>query len=150
MTNPLYDQVVQANVDLHSKLAADYNTNEPHFRPENVAKVEAKLRTVVDETRAARMLDLGCGTGFMIDIAKPFVAEIHGVDATPAMLEHVDRSGPAAITLHEGDTGSFPVDEGSFDVVTAYSFLHHLYDVRPTLATAAKALRPGGRFYADL
>jgi SAM-dependent methyltransferase len=72
------------------------------------------------------------------------------VDVTRAMLDRVDRSGPAVIELHEHDTGSFPVEPGSFDVVTAYSFLHHLYDIVPTLATAAKALKPGGQFYGDL
>jgi SAM-dependent methyltransferase len=97
-----------------------------------------------------RLLDLGCGTGFMIQIAKKLVAEIDGVDATASMLAVVDRSGPAQIRLFEGDTGSYPIEQGRYDVVTAYSFLHHLYDIRPTLATARRALRPGGVFYSDL
>lgn len=145
-----YDAVVAANVRLHTTMSESYQTCEPHFRPENLARVEQKLLAAIDGLEARRMLDLGCGTGFMIDIAKPHVASIHGVDATAAMLARVDRSGPAKITLEEGDTGSVEIEPGSFDVVTAYSFLHHLYDVGPTLATAARALREGGRFYADL
>ena len=35
-------------------------------------------------------------------------------------------------------------------MVTAYSFLHHLFDIEPTLRTASRALRSGGKFYADL
>lgn len=150
MDGTLNDQVVQANIDLHTQLADSYNTNEPHFRPENVAKVEARLLSVLDQSGRGRMLDLGCGTGFMIDIAKAHVEEIHGVDITQAMMDQVDRSGPARIELHRSDTGAFEPEPGTFDVVTAYSFLHHLADIRPTLATAAAALRPGGRFYADL
>jgi SAM-dependent methyltransferase len=42
------------------------------------------------------------------------------------------------------------LEQGAFDVATAYSFLHHLYDIVPTVRTAARALRPGGKFYADL
>ena len=145
-----YRAVVEANVALHSRMADDYDTCEPHFRPENVAQVESNLARIVQRTGAKRLLDLGCGTGFIINIARSHVEEIHGVDAAPAMLEKVVRSGPARIELHLHDTGTFPVDAGAFDIVTAYSFLHHLYDIRPTLRTAARALRAGGQFYADL
>lgn len=145
-----YQDVIRANIAVHSKLAAVYSTTEPHFRPENISLVESVLKRLVAETRATSLLDLGCGTGFMINLAKRHVGKIVGVDVTRAMLDQVDTSGTARIELHEHDTGSFEVEPGSFDLVTAYSFLHHLYDIRPTLATAARALRKGGRFYADL
>lgn len=145
-----YQKVIEANIALHSRMSDDYSTCEPHFRPENIQKVEDKLKPVIEATNAKRLLDLGCGTGFMINIAKKYVQEIHGVDVTQAMMDKVDKSGNATIVLHNHDTGSFPVEEGSFDVVTGYSFLHHLYDVVPTLQTAFKALRKGGQFYADL
>jgi SAM-dependent methyltransferase len=145
-----YQKVIEANIALHSRMSDDYSTCEPHFRPENIQKVEDKLKPVIEATNAKRLLDLGCGTGFMINIAKKYVQEIHGVDVTQAMMDKVDKSGNATIVLHNHDTGSFPVEEGSFDVVTGYSFLHHLYDVLPTLQTAYKALRTGGQFYADL
>lgn len=148
--NSAYAAVVRANQELHSALASAYNSSEPHFRPENVAHVEKRLQAVFAATHAERMLDLGCGTGFLINIAKKYVKAIDGVDVTPAMTDQVDLSGPAKIRVHLGDTGSFPAEEGAYDVVTAYSFLHHLYDISPTLRTAARALRPGGKFYADL
>jgi ubiquinone/menaquinone biosynthesis C-methylase UbiE len=145
-----YTEVIQANIAVHSKLATIYATTEPHYRPENLAVVDGMLAQLVAETSATSVLDLGCGTGFMINLAKHRVARVVGVDVTRAMLDQVDTSGPAKIELHEHDTGSFPVAPGSFDLATAYSFLHHLYDIKPTLATAARALRAGGRFYADL
>ena len=145
-----YREVIDANVALHTRMADDYRTCEPHFRPENRAKVKARLASLVAATRAKRMLDLGCGTGFMIDLARDLVAEIDGVDVTPAMLEKVDRSGPAKVEVFRDDAGSFPAREGAYDLVTAYSFLHHLYDVTPVCRTALRALREGGRLYADL
>ncbi|WP_426736361.1 class I SAM-dependent DNA methyltransferase [Myxococcus faecalis] len=150
MTTAKNDQVIAANIEVHSRLAAIYEKTEPHFRPENVRFVEGRLRELATKTQASKLLDLGCGTGFVIRIARQFVPEIHGVDVTAAMLAQVDRSGPAAIHLHQHDTGTFPAEPGTFDLVTAYSFLHHLYEVVPTLRTAANALRPGGVFYADL
>jgi ubiquinone/menaquinone biosynthesis C-methylase UbiE len=145
-----YQQVIEANIALHSKMADEYSTCEPHFRPENIQQVENRLKKLFDEVQAIRMLDLGCGTGFMINIAKKYVTHIDGVDVTQAMMDKVDRSGDCVINLHNFDTGSFPAEEGFYDVVTGYSFLHHLYDIAPTINTAFKALKTGGKFYADL
>src|SRR5262245_13313333 len=117
----MYQQVLEANITVHSRLAADYSSCEPHFRPENVAQVTRKLRKVADAAGRGRMLDLGCGTGFMINIGRAIFDEIHGVDATQAMLDRVERSGPARIELFCADTGRFAPAPGSFDVVTAYS-----------------------------
>jgi ubiquinone/menaquinone biosynthesis C-methylase UbiE len=146
----LTEKVIEANIAVHSKLAAQYQQCEPHFRPENVAKVERRLRELVKETRAQKMLDLGCGTGFMINIARAHLRHIIGVDVTAAMLERVDKSGPAKIEVVNHDTGTYPSERGTFQLVTAYSFLHHLAELLPTFRTASRALAPGGKFYADL
>lgn len=148
--NKIYDEVIQANIALHTKMSDAYSGCEPHFRPENVEKVRQKIKFVADSTKAKNLLDLGCGTGFIINIAKSMVPNITGLDVTQAMLDKVDTSGDCDISLHNVDTGSFNGANGNFDMVTAYSFLHHLYDVCPTLETAYKALKQRGMFYADL
>lgn len=145
-----YQEVIEANIALHSKMSEQYSTCEPHFRPENIRKVESIISEVIKSVNGKRLLDLGCGTGFIINIAKKYVSEITGVDVTQAMLDKVDKSGGAKITLMRADTGSVPLPEASFDVVTAYSFLHHLYDIAPTIKTAFRSLKKGGKFYADL
>jgi SAM-dependent methyltransferase len=150
MNEGKYQDVIKANIAVHSQIASVYAKTEPHYRPENVADVRASLERVQKATNGKSMLDLGCGAGFMIDIGKTMFQRIVGVDVTKAMLDKIDRSGPAKIEIHEHDTGTFPAEPGAFDVVTAYSFLHHLYDVRPTFGTAAKALKKGGQFFADL
>ncbi len=147
-----YKEVIEANIALHSKMSGDYNSCEPHFRPENIAKVEARLKKALDAGTGVgnKMLDLGCGTGFMINIGKKHFKEITGVDVTQAMMDRVDKSGDAKINLINSDTGSVQVEENSYDIATANSFLHHLYDTKPTINTAFKALKKGGVFYADL
>jgi ubiquinone/menaquinone biosynthesis C-methylase UbiE len=145
-----YQDVIKANIELHTKLSEHYTTCEPHFRPENIKKVEGILAGIISSVKAERMLDLGCGTGFMISIGKKYLKEICGVDVTQAMLDKVDRSGSCKIQLINEDTGTVDPGNESFDLVTAYSFLHHLYDIKPTVSTAFKALKSGGKFYADL
>jgi ubiquinone/menaquinone biosynthesis C-methylase UbiE len=143
------ERVVRANIEVHSRLAADYEATEPHFRPENRAKVRRNLLEVADRAGTARLLDIGCGTGFVIGLIGDTFSEIHGIDPTPAMLERVDLAR-GNITLHEGVAETLPFNDGYFDVVTAYSVLHHLADHRPALAEAARVLHPGGVFYVDL
>jgi SAM-dependent methyltransferase len=143
-------RVLDANIAVHTRLAADYARIEPHYRPENVARVGRRLRELVHQTRASALLDLGCGAGFIIDIARTMVDRITGVDATQAMLDRVNRDGPAEVELIQSDSATVDVPVASYDMVTAYSFLHHLYDIAPTVRTAFEALRPGGVFYADL
>lgn len=151
---PTYEDVVNANIVVFGTLAAHYNETEPHFLPENRARVGAVLKQVLADAGCAegqgKMLDLGCGTGFMIDLGKPLCREIHGVDISHAMLSRVDKSGPCEVTLSNAETGSMDVPRDHFDVATAYSFLHHLKDIQPTLQRTFEALRNGGRLYADL
>lgn len=150
MSQSLSKEVLQANVELHTKLAQTYSSTEPHFRPENIRRVEEKLKQLARTTQAKKLLDLGCGTGFMIQIAKKMIQQIDGVDITQAMLDQVDLTGSAKIRLFNEDTSHFKPDESTYDLVTSYSFLHHLYDIKDTCQTAFKALKPGGVYYVDL
>jgi ubiquinone/menaquinone biosynthesis C-methylase UbiE len=141
--------IIQANIDVHTRMAAQYEQAEPHFRPENQAKVRRVLEQLRDRCGGGKLLDLGCGTGFLLRLAHDLFAEVHGVDVTPAMLARVDTT-PGNIFLHNTAAEDLPFPDGTFDVVTAYSFLHHLEDHRRVLREAWRVLRPGGLFYADL
>ena len=145
----MLSEVVKANVAVHTLMADGYNTNEPHFRPENQAKVRRNIEQLKRTTNGNRLLDIGCGTGFIINLAKDLFDEIHGVDITQAMLNKIDTSA-GNITLHNTVAEKLPFEDGYFDVVTAYSFIHHLEDSRPVLAEVKRVLKPEGIFYVDL
>ncbi len=140
------EEIVQANIQVHTIMADSYH-QEPHFRPENRQKVRAILEQLGGKNK--KLLDLGCGTGFIIDLAKDLFHEIHGVDVTQAMLNKVDTSG-GNITLHNTTAENVPFADHTFDVVSAYSFIHHLYDYKPVLQEAYRVLKPGGICYIDL
>ena len=140
--------VIRANVEVHSRMVEVY-AKEPHFRPENQAKVRGVLADLRTRAKGGKLLDLGCGTGFIINLARDLFDEIHGLDVTPAMLAKVDTSR-GNITLHNTNAERLPFGDGAFDVVTGYSFLHHLEDFRPVLREAFRVLKPGGLGYFDL
>lgn len=143
------DDVVTANVAVHSAMAATYNEREPHFRPENQKNVRSVLERLAQDTGGGRLLDLGCGTGFVINLAKDLFRQIDGVDITQPMLDRVDLSS-GNIVLHNTRCEDLPFESGTFDAATAYSFLDHLADYSLVLKEAHRVLRPGGKMYADL
>jgi ubiquinone/menaquinone biosynthesis C-methylase UbiE len=145
-----YNQALQANIEVHTVLADKYNSVEPHYREESIARVDKIVNSIYLKTGFSKVLDVGCGTGFMIDILKKYADFITGVDITQAMLDRVNVDGKSKIELINSDTGTVNIVESSYDLVTAYSFLDHLFDLKPTLKKSFEALKSGGYMYADL
>jgi ubiquinone/menaquinone biosynthesis C-methylase UbiE len=143
------DDVVRANIEVHTRMASSYQTNEPHFRPENRAKVRRVLETLAPRAGGGRLLDVGCGTGFVIDLARDLFARIDGIDVTPAMLERVDRSG-GHVFVAEARAEALPFADATFDMASSYAFMHHVTDHVAILREVRRVLRPGGLFYIDL
>lgn len=141
-------KIVDANILVHTAMAATYDANEPHFKPENKAVVRKHLEHLRAKT-GPRLLDVGCGTGFVIGLATDLFAEIHGVDVTQAMLDRVDRSF-SNVTLHRSMAEKTPFPDNYFDAASAYSFIHHLTDYSEVLREVHRVLRAGGAFYVDL
>ncbi len=143
-------QVLQANIDLHTKLADVYKETEPHYRPENMARVEDILIHLAEAAGNNSLLDIGCGMGFIIDIAKLHFRRITGIDITEAMLEKVNcESKTCEISLQVAEIEQMLFPDEAFDVVTAYAVIHHLHELKPAFAEVFRVLKPGGFFYTD-
>ncbi|WP_280253477.1 class I SAM-dependent methyltransferase [Nocardia abscessus] len=97
-----------------------------------------------------RVLDIGCGTGYLTRrlAAVTGSGTVVGVDASTAILDRARAiTTEPNCTYRVGVAESLPGEDGSFDVVTNCLMLHHLpEDVRATaLAQMWRVLRPGGR-----
>ena len=147
------ENTLKANIHVHAFLAnAGEYQNSPHFRPENRVKIRNILVQLTADLRGkpgTRVIDFGCGTGFLIDLMHDLFADVHGVDITRDMLKHVDVN-PGNIQLHECVAEATPFPDNHFDFATAYSFMDHLFDYRDFLVEAHRVLKPGGVFYSDL
>jgi ubiquinone/menaquinone biosynthesis C-methylase UbiE len=145
------EEVIQANIELHTHLADKYRDTEPHYRPENIRHVDEVVRKLRQEATGGTLLDVGCGMGFIVDIAKQHFSKIVGVDVTPAMLERVDLSSPSCdISVQLGRVEKLPFAANTFDATSAYALLHHLTDLAPAFHEICRVLKPGGVFYSDL
>ena len=146
-------KTIEANIKVHSSLASsgEYNRS-PHFRPENKQKVRKILEGLINkenEKQPYRLLDLGCGTGFIIHLTHDLADEVYGVDITDEMMSLIDLS-PGNIQVQNSIAEETPFEDQYFNMVTAYSFLDHLTSYEDVIAEAYRVLKPGGIFYSDL
>lgn len=147
---PTRKEVIDANIKLHSQLSGVYKKIEPHYRPENAARVEKIIKDIATLNKAESLLDVGCGMGFIIDIAKKYFKKIRGIDVTPDMIEKVNsESSTCDIKVQINEVENLDFESNSFDVCTAYAVLHHLHDLKPAFQEIYRVLKPGGVFYSD-
>ena len=115
-----------------------------------VAAQRAFVAEFVPVCAGSRILDVGCGTGWILDYLP---ADIHytGYDLNPKYIESAQEQHGDRATFFCADITSESVPQiegGGFDIVLALGFLHHLTDGEATsLCESAHAhLKPGGVF----
>jgi ArsR family transcriptional regulator len=111
--------------------------------------VEAALLTLVPESGAGRLLDIGTGTGRVLELLAPRVSQAVGVDASKAMLalarSRLARAGLTHCSVRLADMYRLQIVAGAFDIAVMQMVLHYAEDPPGVLAEAARVLRPGGR-----
>jgi ubiquinone/menaquinone biosynthesis C-methylase UbiE len=137
--------------EFHERTAIDYDrvVHDPRRYPNDLLFAPLVARI----PRGARMLDLGTGTGQMIERLGDRFDEVIGVDHSPAMLERA-RAATAgqkdsSIAFVEADVLEWSAQAGQgFDLITVSGMLHHLRppDLPAILDNIRKRLNPGGRF----
>jgi ubiquinone/menaquinone biosynthesis C-methylase UbiE len=111
--------------------------------------VEAALKALIGDTPVNALLDLGTGTGRMLELFAPLASRAVGVDASAEMLAiaraHLEKAGIRNAVVRQGDLFALPVEPSAYDLVILHQVLHYLDDGARALREAARALRPGGR-----
>lgn len=146
--------VKKANILYHTKRAESYDQTQPQFKPENIEQVERRLKAFALKHGEKRLLDIGCGTGFVSLLAYPYFKEVYGIDITPAMLNKtnskIKKQKINNVVLSRNSSEKLPFPDLFFDVVSAYGVLHHLPSLPQTFREVYRVLREGGLFYSDL
>jgi demethylmenaquinone methyltransferase/2-methoxy-6-polyprenyl-1,4-benzoquinol methylase/ArsR family transcriptional regulator len=127
--------------------AADWDSIRALHAPEE--RVEAAIRAMIGAQPIRAVLDLGTGTGRMLELAAPLAERAVGVDQSPAMLalarSRIDQSGLRNVQLRQGDIYAPPVERDGYDLVVIHQVLHFLDDPARALREAARVLRPAGK-----
>jgi ubiquinone/menaquinone biosynthesis C-methylase UbiE/DNA-binding transcriptional ArsR family regulator len=111
--------------------------------------VEAAIRAALADKPIRSLLDLGTGTGRMLELFGPDIERGLGLDLSLDMLAlaraRLDRAGLKHCSIRHGDIYDLALPRDSFDAVIIHQVLHFLDDSARAIAEAARVLRPGGR-----
>ncbi len=95
-----------------------------------------------------QVLDLGCGTGHLTHKIAETGAQVVGVDASPSMIGQARQNFPnLRFVLQDAAALTFNQE---FDAVFSNAALHWMLDPAAVVNAVSKALRPGGRFVAEM
>ena len=111
--------------------------------------VEAALVEIFPQNGIGRLLDIGTGTGRVLELLGPRAREAIGIDASAAMLAlaraRLARAGLPHCAVRQADMYRLPLPDGSFDVVVLQMVLHHAERPDAALGEAARVLRSDGQ-----
>ena len=113
------------------------------------AEVEAALLSFVGEGQVSSYLDLGTGTGRILEVVAPQARRAVGIDLNNEMLSlartRIEKARLNQVQVRRGDLFELPYPDASFDLVTIHQVLHYLEDPAGAIHEAARVLMPGGR-----
>ncbi len=110
--------------------------------------VEAALCAAAGNRQFKSMLDIGTGTGRMLEVFGAQTDRATGIDLSHAMLNlarlNLEKSDLPHCSVRHSDLYNLPFETAKFDLITIHQVLHYLDEPKTALAEAARALAPGG------
>jgi ArsR family transcriptional regulator len=111
------------------------------------SEVERAIDRALGKRPLGRLVDVGTGTGRMIELFGPRAAQAVGIDRSSDMLRLARAKLEAAgihSSLRQGDMYALPLADQSADSVIIHQVLHYAHSPAVAVAEAARVLAPGG------
>jgi len=112
-------------------------------------QVEAAIEEALGEGPFDLVVDLGTGTGRMLELFAPRARRVLGLDISHDMLGYarmkLERAGLVNAQARQGDIYNVPLADVSADAVILHQVLHFLDDPATAITEASRVLAPGGR-----
>jgi ArsR family transcriptional regulator len=111
--------------------------------------VEAAMARVLGDAPLRLLVDIGTGTGRMLELFAPLAGHALGIDRSSEMLRlaraKLSERGLANAELRQADLYSLPLAPATADVAILHHVLHYAQQPAAAIAEAARVLGPGGR-----
>lgn len=92
------------------------------------------------------VLEVGCGTGLVLERIAGFARTAQGIDLSPGMLAKARARG---LSVSEASATELPFADDSFDVCCSFKVLAHVPAIHTALSEMARVTRPGGTVIAE-
>ncbi len=113
------------------------------------SEVEAAIARALGGEQLGRLVDVGTGTGRMLELFGRAADHALGIDRSPEMLRlaraKLTEAGLGPVDLRQGDMYALPLPSGSADTVILHQVLHYAQQPAGAVAEVARLLAPGGR-----
>jgi DNA-binding transcriptional ArsR family regulator/2-polyprenyl-3-methyl-5-hydroxy-6-metoxy-1,4-benzoquinol methylase len=113
------------------------------------SEVEAAIIALLSPAPLGRLVDIGTGTGRMLELLGGQAEGAIGVDRSPEMLRlaraKLAEAGLEQVELRQGDMYAVSLPDGAADTVVLHQVLHYAQQPEAALAEAARLIAPGGR-----
>jgi SAM-dependent methyltransferase len=108
---------------------------------------ELELDVVRPLVRGREVLEVGCGTGLILEKLARVARRAEGVDLSPGMLALARQRG---LSVREASATELPYPDASFDVAVSFKVLAHVPEIERALSEMARVCRHGGHVIAEL
>lgn len=102
---------------------------------------ELEIDYIAPHVKNRDVLEVGCGTGIILNEICKVAREATGIDLSSGMLEDSRRKG---LNVIQANVLSMPFEEGAFDAVYSCKVLPHVPEIVEALKEIRRVLRPGG------
>lgn len=139
---------LESNRDYYDRFSTEYEKhrglNDPGGYHELLDELEAGF--VAKYGTGLDVLEVGCGTGLVLQRIAAFARSAKGVDLSEGMLTKARDRG---LDVVQGSALGLPFADGQFDVTCSFKVLAHIPDIRTALGEMARVTRPGGVVLAE-
>jgi ArsR family transcriptional regulator len=111
------------------------------------SEVERAIDRTLGRRSLGRLVDVGTGTGRMIELFGPRASQAIGIDRSSEMLRLARvklESAGIASSLRQGDMYALPLADESADSIIIHQVLHYAHSPASAIGEAARVLAPGG------
>lgn len=127
------------NRQYYDEFSASYDRGRDRGYHALVDEIEFSI--IEPYARGRDVLELGCGTGLILQKVAPIAKSAKGIDISPGMLSRARSRG---LDVHEGNLLELPFASESFDFVYSLKVLAHIEDLDRALEEAKRVTRVGG------
>jgi ubiquinone/menaquinone biosynthesis C-methylase UbiE len=142
-------------LDDHEATRRYYDEFAARYDDARGGRVESGYHDLVDDleidflarfARGAEVLEVGCGTGLLLERIVRFARNAEGVDLSPGMLE---RARARDLRVREASATALPFADASFDVTCSFKVLAHVTNLERAICEMVRVTRPGGTIVAE-